>query len=173
MKMSNRLSCCFTGHRPNSLPFGYNETDRRCVKLRKLLKKQIEYLIKECRVEHFITGMALGVDLICAEIVIELKKKYPHITLESAIPCETQAVKWSESQRDRYFHIAEHCDKETLLQHHYNKYCMMKRNKYMVDSSEYVIAVWNGSQSGTGNTVKYAQAQHKAVIAYQCACYTT
>lgn len=162
--MSNRLSCCFTGHRPNSLPFGYDETDRRCVKLRKILKKQIEYLIKECGVEHFITGMALGVDLICAEIVIELKKKYPYITLESAIPCETQPVRWSEPQRDRYFHIAELCDKETLLQHHYDKYCMMKRNKYMVDSSEYVLAVWNGSPSGTANTVRYARECEKKVI---------
>ncbi len=33
---------------------------------------------------------------------------------------------------------------------------MMKRNKYMVDNSDYIVAVWNGTPSGTGKTVAYA-----------------
>ena len=32
-----------------------------------------------------------------------------------------------------------------------------KKNEYMVDNSDYVIAVWNGKPSGTGNTVTYAR----------------
>ena len=39
-----------------------------------------------------------------------------------------------------------------------------KYNKYMVDNSQIVIAVWNGKPSGTGNTVKYAQEQGKTVF---------
>ena len=27
-------SCCFTGHRPAKLPWGYNERDPRCVRLK-------------------------------------------------------------------------------------------------------------------------------------------
>jgi uncharacterized phage-like protein YoqJ len=115
-------------------------------------------------VTHFISGMALGVDQICAEVVLELKARHPEITLECAFPCETQAVRWSESQRERYYRIAEQCDKETMLQHHYDKDCMQKRNRYMVDSSDIIIAVWNGKPSGTGNTVRYAQEQEKTVI---------
>ena len=98
------------------------------------------------------------------KLVLELKERHPEITLECAIPCEEQAIKWTEPQRDRYFWIAEQCDKETMLQHHYDKECMQKRNKYMVDNSQIVIAVWNGKPSGTGNTVKYAQEQGKTVI---------
>ena len=41
---------------------------------------------------------------------------------------------------------------------------MQKRNKYMVDNSQIVIAVWNGKPSGTANTVKYAREQGKTVI---------
>ena len=33
------------------------------------------------------------------------RSKYPHITLESAIPCETQAIKWSVASRERYYNI--------------------------------------------------------------------
>lgn len=162
--MEKELTCCFTGHRPKSLPFGYNEQDPQCVKLRLLIWDLMNKLIKENLVTHFISGMALGIDQMCAEMVIALRKKHPEITLECAFPCETQAVKWSETQRDRYYWIAEHCDKETMLQRHYDKDCMQKRNRYMVDSSQIVLAVWNGKPSGTGNTVRYAQEQGKTVF---------
>ena len=157
-------TCCFTGHRSQSLPFKSNEMDKRCVELRLKLKAEIERLITEENVTHFISGMALGVDQICAELVLELKKQYPRITLECAIPCEEQAVNWTEPQRDRYFGIIERCDKETMIQHHYDKDCMMKRNRYMVNASQIVLAVWSGKPSGTGNTVRYAQEQGKTVI---------
>lgn len=159
-----KLTCCFTGHRPKSLPFGYNEQDPQCVKLRFQIWDLMNKLIKENLVTHFISGMALGIDQMCAEMVIALRDKHPEITLECAIPCEEQAIKWTEPQRDRYFWIAERCDKETLVQHHYDNECMQKRNKYMVDKSDIVIAVWNGKASGTSKTVAYAQEQKKTVI---------
>ena len=153
-----------TGHRPQHLPFGMNENDERCVRLKEILKEEIINLIEKEGVTHFITGMALGVDLYAAEIVLDLKACYPNITLESAIPCETQAVKWSMAQRERYYDIAAQCDKETMLQCHYSPDCMDKRNRYMVDHADYILAVWNGCPSGTGNTVRYAHKKGKSII---------
>ena len=98
-----------------------------------------------------------------AEIILGLKESYPAITLESAIPCESQAAKWNEDLRDRYYEIASKCDKETLIQRHYSSDCMHKRNRYMVDQADYIIAVWDGRPSGTGKTVQYAQSQGKYV----------
>ena len=158
-------TCAFTGHRPQHLPFGMNKNDERCVKLKEELKEQIINLIETEGVTHFITGMALGVDLYAAEIVLDLKACYPNITLESAIPCETQAVKWSMTQRERYYDIAAQCDKETMLQSHYSPDCMDKRNRYMVDHADFIIAVWDGRHSGTGKTVTYARGRNgKAII---------
>lgn len=108
--------CAFTGHRPQSLPFGFNEADERCIALKQKLRDEIIRQIEENGVTHFITGMAIGVDMFAAEIVLGLKSAYNGITLECAFPCETQAEKWSEALRDRYFDIASKCDKETLLQ---------------------------------------------------------
>ncbi len=34
----------------------------------------------------------------------------------------------------------------------------------MVNNSDYVIAVWNGTPSGTGKTVKYAVSRKKEVF---------
>lgn len=157
-------SCAFTGHRPQNLPFGFREDDERCAALKEILKNQIVSLITDESVTHFISGMALGVDMYAAEIVLELKKTYPGITLESAIPCETQAAKWNVAMRERYYGIAAQCDKETLLQTHYTPDCMDKRNRYMVDHADYIIAVWDGKPSGTGKTVMYAQSKGKVII---------
>lgn len=156
-------TCAFTGHRPQSLPFRFNEEDPRCIALKKELESRIERLICEEGVTHFISGMALGVDMYAAEIVLALKRRYPEITLEAAIPCETQAAKWPEHLRDRYFDIATKCDKETMLQTHYTPDCMKKRNQYMVDRADILLAVWNGRASGTGQTVMYAREKGKPV----------
>ena len=156
-------TCAFTGHRPQNLPFGFNEEDERCINLKKTLREQIINLIENEGVTHFISGMAIGVDMYAAEIVLGLKASYPGITLESAIPCESQAAKWSETLRDRYFDIASKCDKETLIQTHYSPDCMDKRNRYMVDHADVLIAVWDERPSGTGKTVNYALHQGKPV----------
>ena len=155
--------CAFTGHRAQSLPFGFNEADERCIALKKKLRIEIIKQIEENGVTHFITGMAIGVDMYAAEIVLGLKSSYDGITLECAIPCESQAEKWSEPLRDRYFDIVARCDKETLLQQRYTPDCMHKRNRYMVDQADNIIAVWNSKPSGTGKTVQYAQQQGKPV----------
>ena len=132
-------TCAFTGHRPQNLPFGFNEEDERCIDLKKTLREQIINLIENEGVTHFISGMAIGVDMYAAEIVLGLKASYP------------------------YFDIASKCDKETLIQTHYSPDCMDKRNRYMVDHADVLIAVWDGSPSGTGKTVRYAHQQGKSV----------
>lgn len=156
--------CAFTGHRPQNLPFRFNEQDERCVLLKRRLREEIEKQITENGVTHFISGMALGTDIYAAEIILEIKRNNSSITLEAAIPCEEQAVKWREKDRERYYTVLEQCDKETLLQKHYSADCMLKRNYYMVDSADVLIAVWDGSPSGTGKTVRYAQSCGKLIV---------
>lgn len=158
-----KTTCCFTGHRPQSLPWGFDENDPRCVKLKALLRNQIERLITESKSTHFITGMALGVDTYAAEIILEIKKTRP-VTLECAIPCEDQAAAWREKDRDRYFSIVSRADSETLLQTRYTPVCYPQRNRYIVDESDVVLAVWNGIPGGTAGTVFYARRKGKPVF---------
>ena len=70
-------TCAFSGHRPQSLPFGYCESDIHCLLLKQELEKTIIKLNSNNDVTHFITGMALGVDMYAAEIVLNLKSQYP------------------------------------------------------------------------------------------------
>ena len=55
-------SCAFTGHRPVKLPWGENENDLRCIRLKAKLRAAVESAIHE-GMEHFICGMAEGCDL--------------------------------------------------------------------------------------------------------------
>ncbi len=160
----NAKTCAFTGHRPQNLPFGFNEADKRCVELKKVMNEQIIRLIEDGGVCHFISGMAIGIDMYAAEIVLRLMNSRPDITLECAIPCESQPLKWSAEMRERYFRICERCSKKTVLQREYTQDCMQRRNKYMVDSADIILAVWDGKPSGTGSTVRYAKSRGRSVI---------
>lgn len=151
-------SCCFTGHRSHRLPWGENEEDEGCQYLKKQLRKELEYLYEIEEIRHFISGMALGTDIYFAEIVLALKKVHKNITLEAAIPCTTQSKRWTREQKQRYEEVLAQCNTETVVQHHYSKDCMMKRNCYMVDHSHIVVSVYDGKEKGgTHNTLQYAK----------------
>ena len=157
------ISCCFTGHRPKGLVYGYNEEHPACKMIKYRLRQLIAGIIRKKSVTHFLSGLAECVDTWVAEIVLEIKAEHPNITLEAAIPCENQTASWNVKSKERWDRIMTMCDKVTVLQKSYTSDCMMRRNKYMVDSSDYVIAVWNGNPSGTANTIRYAVSMNKPV----------
>ncbi len=151
-------TCCFTGHRPSKLPWGTDEGDPACVALKARMAEELERLYQRgCR--HFITGMARGADLYFAEAVLALRTRYPGVTLEAAVPCRTQADAWPADERARYQSILDRCDVETLVQRSYTRDCMLRRNRYMVERSGTVLAVYDGMGGGTLYTLNYAMDQ--------------
>lgn len=159
----DKKTCCFTGHRPQSFHFKYNEEHEDCIKIKNMLSQAIEDALLN-GYTHFISGMAIGVDTWAAEAVIELKHKYPYITLEAAIPCENQDSKWNPQAKKRYCALLKLCDEKIILQKGYSYDCMMKRNNYMVGKSGMVIAVYMGNCGGTKQTIDYAKSQNKDIV---------
>ena len=84
MSSDKGRTCAFTGHRPQNLPFRFNENDDRCIALKQKLRDCIVQLIEQEGVRHFISGMAIGVDMYAAEIVLELKAEYSAVPSGSA-----------------------------------------------------------------------------------------
>ena len=150
-----RKACCFTGHRPEKLPWGANEADPRCVRLKGAIRDAVEAAYAE-GYRHFICGMARGCDFYFAEAVLALRRDRPDVTLEAAIPCPTQSRAWPEHDRRRWQALVERCDYETMVQEQYTPDCMHRRNRYMVDHSGLVIAVYDGTGGGTRSTLEYA-----------------
>ncbi len=158
-----KLKICFTGHRPKSLPWGYDETKKSCVLFKNVMFSIIEKAILN-GYTYFISGMALGVDMILAEMVLNLKNKYKNVMIECAISCANQEKNWSKLQQKRYRDILNNADiVHYVSKNDYFANCMNDRNRYMVSHCDAVIAVWNGKPSGTGNTIKIAKALGKKI----------
>ena len=154
--MERTDTCCFTGHRPDKLPWGRDEAYPRCL----LLKGDLEAALDrayQAGFRHFISGMAQGADLYFAEAVLALRELHPDVTLEAAIPCATQADRWPAVDRERYVELLARCDEQHLIQQAYSPGCMQRRNQYMVDYSALLLAAFAGLPGGTMNTILYAQ----------------
>lgn len=152
---------CFTGHRPDKVG-GYNPKDNKTLlwKLNEIIVEHIE----NKGVDTFINGVALGIDMWAARIVIKLKEKYPQIKLISAIPCRNHPNKWPQESKDEWKFVTDNSDDVILVtDEEYKPYLMQVRNEWMVNHSEYIIAVWDGSKGGTGNCVSAAEKQNKKI----------
>ena len=158
------ITCCFTGHRPARLPWREDEWDPRCRRFQEELDRQVERAYGR-GYRHFISGMAQGGDLLFCEAVLRLKQAHPEVVLEAAIPCQSQADRWSPRRQERYRRLLAQCDLETLIQKDYTPDCMQRRNCYMVDRSSLLIALYDGSPGGgTCSTLLYAIRRALEVI---------
>lgn len=163
MSVDSSRTCCFTGHRPEKLPWGLDEADFRCSAIKRSLSRELERLYRR-GFRHFISGMAMGCDLYFAEAALELREKYPDLIVEGAVPCPTQADRWPEAQRCRWREILDRCNLESVVQQNYDRYCMLRRNRYMVDRSAAILAVFDGSSGGTQYTLNYAMDKKLEIL---------
>ena len=151
-------SCCFTGHRPAKLPWGMDETDARCLRLKARIADALEAAYQS-GYRHFICGMALGCDLYCCEAALAVRAQDPGGTVEAALPCPTQTEGWPREQQLRHARLVAACDLETVVSREYTAGCMLRRDRYMVDHASLLIAAFDGSPGGTRYTMEYAMRQ--------------
>ena len=163
MNNEREITCCFTGHRPDKLPWGSCENDARCAELNSRIYSEALALYNE-GYRRFICGMALGCDMYFATQIAKLKKEHPEVILQAAVPCPEQSSLWSEKQKEQYDLLLSQCDEQKLIQSQYTPDCMMRRNRYMVDSSSAIIACFDGSSGGTMQTLLLAMRSGLRII---------
>lgn len=151
-----------TGHRPNKLNLGYDVHSPGWRPMIEMFKSYLQK--KNCRKAY--TGMALGVDTAFAKAVLELKEEGYDIELICCIPCRNHSCKWLKESVDLYNNILAQADEVILVTDaEYKPYLMQVRNEYIVDSVDRMIAIWDGTDGGTGNCVKYAWKVGKSIDA--------
>lgn len=143
-------TACFTGHRELREPFEfiYNRT-----------LKIVETLIQK-GYRYFGAGGARGFDALAAEVVIALKKKYPHIHLILVLPFHKQyehEKNWSHNEITQHEKHKKMASKVVYTQEVYSSGCYYKRNRHLVDFSSICIAYQYKSTGGTAYTTKYAR----------------
>ena len=149
------ITCCFTGHRAIS-----NEMK---IYLHARLESEIEKLIN-MGITRFCTGGALGFDTIAALSVIRKRMVYPHIKLILILPCKEQSRGWSNTNKEIYEDILRCADEVTYVSEDYTRYCMMLRNRALVDASSVCICYMEKQSGGTAYTVNYAEKSGLEII---------
>ena len=148
-------TCCFIGHR--RLP------QEKLGSIAGNLACEIDRLI-DMGVTDYVSGGALGFDLLAADLILAKRDAGRNIRLIFALPCKTQSRFWTDEQKQRYRRILGQADEIRYVAEDYAPDCMKKRNQYMVDQSAYCICALINPSSGTGQTVRYAERQGLTVI---------
>ena len=144
-------SCAITGHRVLKKDFTED-----------YVREKILELIMD-GTDTFYFGMAVGFDMVCAEILCSMKEDCG-LRLVACIPCGDQSENFSFAEKRRYRKILEQCDEVVVLHEKYVDGCMLERNRYMVDRSDVVLAYLHSDRGGTYYTVRYAKRKRKDIV---------
>ncbi len=154
---------CFTGYRPQKFPFKLEKNNTEYNNLISSLKQVLINLIENgCTV--FYCGMAEGFDIICAETLLNIKKKYKNIRLVCVIPFFEHDKSVKYCWKKRYDKVVSNCDELVYSSEEYQISAFQIRNIYMVDHSDLIITWYDGQKGGTRNTLSYAQREGKNII---------
>lgn len=106
-----------------------------------------------------LTGMALGVDQWAAEACIDLCIPYTAV-----IPFEGQELAWPLASQGHYRTlVAKAAERIVVCEGEFKPWKMQRRNEWVVDRCALLLAVWDGSQGGTGNCVAYAESVQREI----------
>ena len=136
-------SCCFFGHR---------DTPEN---IKPKLTEAITKLTDEIGISHFYVGNQGGFDLLVISILRELAVSNPKIRYSivlAYLPAEHSAV----------------CDENTLypegMESVPKRFCIARRNDWMIDHSKYVICYVKHVTGGAAQFMKKAQSKNRIVI---------
>lgn len=146
-------TCAITGHR-----ILYQQINKD--KLKQLFLKVIED-----GYDTFLNGMAIGFDAISFNVLEEIRRE-KDIRIIACIPCLNQSDKFNNSQKIEYERMVLSADESIVLSKKYTTTCMTKRNKFMVDNSDILIAYMSKNFGGTAKTVTYARENDKKIIIF-------
>ena len=161
------MRCAVMGQHPLRFPWGFDEEDDRCRKLKMELAQQIMVLCQE-GVSQFLVACDCGVGLYAAEIVNGLRMTDRDLMLLCYTPHEEQATKWAPYLRERYFTMLENST-------HISAVCpvdipdaQLQAYKKIIDLADVVLCVYNtdipATSSAEDRALAYAEGQHKSLV---------
>lgn len=134
-----------TGHRPNKLGGYSRETADK-------LHALAVWFLQHAQPNRVISGMALGWDLAVAEAAFDLAIPYT-----AAVPFIGQENAWPTASREYYRQLLGTADRVHVVSDGgYSAAAMQRRNEWMVDNCDALVALWDGTSGGTANCVAYA-----------------
>ncbi len=168
MEMDKPIRCAIIGQHPMRFPWGFDEEDDRCRKLKIELAQQI-MVLRQSGVSQFLTACDCGVGLYAAEIVNGLRATTDHdLMLICYTPHEEQATKWAPYLRERYFDMLTVCTYLSAVCEVGTPDAQMQAYKKIIDLADVVLCVYDtdipATSSAEDRALAYAEGQHKSLV---------
>lgn len=168
-------SMCFSGHRLNKIKSliecqtsNFNKDVSNIeFKFFEIIKSiiyiKVNYYI-DIGFRNFYIGMSDGIDLWVGDILLELKlTQYPDIQIVAVRPFQTHGSNFSSMDKKLYNKILELANNVICLDYEKSMGGYHRRNRYMVDNAESLLAFVCDYESGTGYTIEYAKDLNKSI----------
>ncbi len=137
--------CCFAGHA--------NICNQD--KIKEKLKKEIINLIENYDVTEFYNGGKGDFDWLCAQCVDKLRKDYPFIKSYLILAYMPKEMDKNESALALFDSTLYPSIEKTP-----RRFAIVKRNEWMINNADFLIAYVEYSWVGAAKTLEYAQRKH-------------
>lgn len=167
MEMDKPIRCAIIGQHPMRFPWGFDEEDDRCRKLKIALAQQI-MVLRQSGVSQFLTACDCGVGLYAAEIINGLRTTDRDLMLLCYTPHEEQATKWAPYLRERYFDMLTACTYLSAVCEAGAPGAQLQAYKKIIDLADVVLCVYDtdipATSSAEDRALAYAEGQHKSLV---------
>lgn len=168
MEMDKPIRCAIIGQHPMRFPWGFDEEDESCGKMKVELAQQI-MVLRQNGVSQFLVACDCGVGLYAAEIVNGLRAATDHdLMLICYTPHEEQATKWAPYLRERYFDMLTVCTYLSAVCEVGTPDAQLQAYKKIIDLADVVLCVYDtdipGTSSAEDRALAYAEGQHKSLV---------
>lgn len=167
MEIDKPIRCAVMGQHPLRFPWGFDEEDDRCRKLKIELAQQI-MVLRQSGVSQFLTACDCGVGLYAAEIINGLRTTDHDLMLLCYTPHEEQATKWAPYLRERYFDVLEKCTYISAVCEVGAPGAQLQAYKEIIALADVVLCVYDtdipATSSAEDRALAYAEGQHKSLV---------
>ena len=166
--MNKPIRCAVIGQNPMRFPWGFDEDDKFCSKMKTELAQQIMAL-RQGGVSQFLVACDCGVGLYAAEIINGLRTSDHDLMLLCYIPHEEQATKWAPYLRERYFTMLEKCTLISAVCKVGAPDAQLQAYRKIIDVADGVLCVYDLDSPAVGDAEDRALAYavdtaHKSVL---------
>ena len=174
--MTKPIRCAIIGQNPMRFPWGFDEEDDRCRKLKIELAQQIMAL-RQSGVSQFLVACDCCVGLYAAEIINGLRTTDHDLMLLCYTPHEEQATKWAPYLRERYFDMLEKCTYISVVCEVGAPDAQFCAYEKIIDLADVILAVYDWNDPAVNDAedraLTYAEKQHKSTIVLHPTCLIT
>ena len=133
--------CAVIGQPPMRFPWGFDEEDDGCRRMKLEMAQRIMEL-RQRGVAEFQVACDPGVGLYAVEIINILREKDKSFRLVCVIPHEEQATKWTPQLRERYFDMLADCTDLSCVDYQETPNAQLMAYRRIVKQSGVVLAIY-------------------------------